>query len=225
MLNILLLLVSTAALEQQVLSPKPLGVSVAIAKHGLKQILAQPEFSAMTRQPNAWDRLKTLIGKWTLEHLHNLFKAIAQHPTTSQIVFWIAAVGAVGLIAFLLFRLFARDEGSAWIYPSTSHAPQKTSADWILAARSASQSGQLNTAIQCLYWAAVLWLETAGVLAKTNGLTPRELLRTIAAGSEASELRNLTSSLERFWYGRSPATPADFAACLRSLEALGCPLE
>lgn len=218
-------MLSSDALQQQLLSPKPVGVPIAVAKHNLKQILAQPEFSALTRQPSWWDRLKLAFEKWLSEHLQSLFKAMAQHPTTSQIIFWAAAVGALALIAFVLFRIFASEERRAWIPTAAAGSRQRNSTDWIRAARTAGRASDFNKAIQCLYWAAVVWLETAGVLAKTNGLTPRELLRSIATRKEAGEFRNLTLSLERFWYARGSATGADYAACLRSLEALGCPVE
>jgi hypothetical protein len=218
-------LLNSEALRQQLVSPKPVGVSIDVARHNLRRILAQPEFSALTRQPTWWDGLKSAIAKWMTEHLLNLFKAMAQHPTTSQIIFWAAVAGSLAVIAFVLFRLFAPDGTGRSVVLPASVSQRRTSVDWIRTARSAAQSGDLNKAIQCLYWAAVSWLETAGVLNNTSGLTPRELLRSIAATGEAAEFRNLTLSIERFWYGHGAATTADFSACLRSLKALGCPVE
>lgn len=176
-------------------------------------------------QPSAWDRLKQQIGEWLLKQLAAIFKAAAQHPTTSQVVFCVAAVGALGVIAFLLFRLFWSEERTSLSVSPSVPATERNFSQWIAAARAASQSGDLNKAIQCLYWAAILSLENAGMLPRTTGLTPRELLKTVRARSEAVELRHLTSSLERFWYARVPATEDDFAACVRSVEALGCRVE
>jgi len=235
LVSILLLLVSAAvaqppqdhslAFEQSLKSPLPVGVAEREARKELKQILSQPEFSQVMRPPSPWDRLKQQVVGWILKQFADLFKAVAKHPTTSRIVFWSAALGALGAIAFLLFQLFLNREKSMLNLSGAPQAPTHTSDEWIQAARSASQEGDLNKAIQCLYWASIVWLQSAGTLPRTAGLTPRELLRAGTAKKDTAALVSLTSSLEKFWYRRMPATADDFAACLRSVEALGCKLE
>ena len=198
-------------------------MSESLAQQQLKEILSAPEFSETVHGPSAWERLKQQLMQWLGAQLEGLFKALGRHPTTTEIVFWGAALGALGVIAFLLFQLFRRREKASWSSSAAEVGPSQTWNEWLQGARSASERGDLNKAIQCVYWAAVGWLQNAGTLPKTAGLTPRELLR--GAAGKSIELRSLTSSLERFWYGRTPASMDDYMTCLRSFEALGCKVE
>jgi hypothetical protein len=210
-----------AALERQILSPEPAGISdpSAPSRH-LRQILSRPEFAEIVRGPSAWERFKRHLDAWLHDHLAEIFKAAAQHPATSQFVFWAACVGAVGLIAFVLLRMFSRDERTAWSASSSQNSNLTNSADWFRAARVAADAGQYNKAIQCLYWAAVADLQEIGALPKTTGLTPREFVRAARDNPIAFELRKLTSALERFWYARVPANSEDFADCTHYVQAL-----
>jgi hypothetical protein len=209
-----------AAIERQIASPQVLGVAdpSAPAKH-LQRILSRPEFAESVHGPSAWERWKRQIDAWLSDRLSRIFKAAARHPATSQTVFWIAAVGAVGVIAFVLFRIFRRDEYTGYTSP-VQNAISTTSRDWVRLARLAADAAQYNKAIQCLYWAAVLELQDEGLLPKSTGLTPRELVRAACSTAVGNELRKLTSALERFWYASMPASSADFTACMQYVDAL-----
>jgi len=216
----------TAQLRQSLASAEGVGTGVSIpARQQLEGILAAPEFAEKMREPSAWERWKQQFAVWLMDWFGNLFQSIARNPTTSQAIFWAGALGSLALVAFYLFRLFRGDEMT--IRPAFNvEAPRtRSAADWIAAARSAAGRGDLNTGIQCLYWAAIVFLQTAGTLPETGAHTPREFLRALPLTNSTDELRSLTSSVERFWYARMPATAGDFAACLRSVEALGCKLD
>ncbi len=202
-------------------SPKTSRVSESFARQQLKEILAAPEFSETVHGPSAWERLKQQMLHWLGAQFEGLFKALARHPTTTEIVFWGAALGALGVIAFLLFQLFRRREKVRSHQSAADATPGQSWNEWLKGARTASERGDLNKAIQCVYWAAVDWLQNGGTLPKTAGLTPRELLQT----GKSVELRALTAALERFWYGRMPASMDDYMTCLRSVEALGCKVD
>lgn len=214
-----------ATVERALASNKPVAVSDSAARQQLNAILSSAEFSETMRGPSAWEHLKRQIGELWMRHLDRFFKALADHPATTSIVFWGAALGALGLIVFVVLRLFRRNQMEDGTAPPIEITTAGSCGEWIQAARSASGRGELNKGIQCLYWAAVIWLQSAGTLPKAHGLTPRELLRAARAKREAAELNNLTSSLEQFWYGRMTAGTDDFAACVRSVEALGCRLD
>lgn len=209
------------ALERQIASPQPLGITdpSAPSRH-LQQILSRPEFAKSLHGPSAWERWKRQMERWLEDHLAKIFKAAAQHPTTSQIVFWAAALGALGLISFVLFRIFTSEERTGWMTQPATNAYSTTSSDWFRAARLAADGGEHNKAIQCLYWAAVVHLQDRGALPKTSGLTPREFVRAARDNAIATELRKLTSALERFWYACMPASSEDFATCMQQVEAL-----
>ena len=195
------------------------------AREQLDQILAERQFAETMRGLSPWERWKEQLAVWLQKYFAGLIGAIAQHPSTSQAIFWIVAIGALAVIAFQLFRLFR----GADLLDSRLSDPElpvsQSTPEWILAARSAAAGGEFSKAIQCVYWAAITHLQSMGSLPKTAGHTPREFLRDLRAHGAIEYLRSLTSSLERFWYGRRPASAEDFAASLRAVEGLGCKLD
>lgn len=213
------------ALDQQLTSPVVADVNIARAKTQLHAILSRAEFRQLSAEPSALERWRRAFVHWLADHLGGLFKALAQHPTTSQIIFWMAAIGACGFLAFLLFRIFGDVRTSAWTSSKRTASPVTPTNDWVKQAFLASERGDLNRGIQCLYWAGVKWLQISGALPSAAGLTPRELARTARTTAAGNEINRLTWSLERFWYACVPATAEDFAACVRSLEALGCKVQ
>ena len=111
-----------------------------------------------------------------------------------------------------------------WAASAAASVATGNALEWIRAAESARVRGDLNQAIQCLYWASVAQLEQAGVVRTTAGVTPRELLRAVPVLAFSPALQHLTAALEQFWYARIPAAPEDFARCLQDVEAVGCKL-
>jgi hypothetical protein len=215
----------STALDHQLSSPLVAGVNIASAKVQLSGILSRPEFRRISREPSAMERWKKALEQWLSRRFARMFNALAQHPATSQLIFWIAAVGACGFLAFLLFRIFGESRASTWGPRPTSGPGAPIPSNWVMQALLASERGEFNKGIQCLYWAAVNFLQASGALPRAAGLTPRELARKAQATSVSADLNTLTGSLERFWYACLPASAEDFAACVRCLEALGCKVQ
>jgi hypothetical protein len=209
---------------RQSLTSGELPARSSYARQQLNEILATGEFAEAMRGHSAWERWKQQLAAWLQKHFAALIDSIAQHPSTSQAIFWVAAIGALALIASGLLRLFRREDP---LDLRLSHAQpvRQNTPEWISAARSAAERDQLGRAIQCVYWAAIVHLQSMGSLPKTAGHTPREFLRDLRAASVSEYLRTLTLSLERFWFRGTPATADDFAACLRAAEGLGCKLD
>ena len=195
------------------------------ARQQLQEILARRDFVETMRDLSPWERWKQQLGLWMQKHFAALIGAIAQHPSTSQAIFWIAAIGSLCVIAFQLFRLFGNRDLLDFRLPHVEVPGTQNTPEWITAARSAAEKGELSKAIQCVYWAAIVHLQNIGSLPKMGSRTPREFLRDLRAPSASEYLGSLTSSLERFWYARSAATGEDFAACLRAVQGLGCKLD
>jgi Domain of unknown function (DUF4129) len=195
------------------------------ARQQLKQILAMREFAETMRGRSAWERWKQQLAAWFEKLFAALIGSIAKHPSTSQAIFWAAALGSLAVIAFQLFRLFRRDGVLKLPLADAGLISRQNTPEWIAAARSSAERGELSKAIQCVYWAAIAQLQSTGSLPKTAGLTPREFLRDLRAASASESLRSLTSALERFWFAGRPASADDFAACLRAVQGLGCKLD
>lgn len=194
----------------------------------LEHILAQPEFAGAA-PPNAWERFWTRVYAQLAAWLNRVFAFSGGYATATPILFWLALAGAVALIAFFLFRLWARDRYRFQLSGSPLPLPIRNSRTWLLSARAAAATGDLRTAIQCAYWAGIARLQESQALPQSATFTPREYLRLLAAPAEnvaaLPALRTLTANLERFWYGRATASPDDFKLSLSSLEALGCQVD
>jgi hypothetical protein len=77
--------------------------------------------------------------------------------------------------------------------------------------------------VHCAYWAAVVHLETLGVLKRDRARTPRESLRLLDRHpNEQNLLREFTRRFELIWYGYRPASASDWSEARSHLEKMGC---
>lgn len=193
--------------------------SAAEGQAAMRAILARPEFEHEL-PPSAWERLRDAIGRWMAQVFGRLFKAVSDH-TPATVMFWGLLTIALGVILWVILRR-TRLQTSLHLSGTAVPLATRTWDDWILAAQTAAQAGDLRSAVQCAYWAGVTRLQASGVLPKGGTRTPREYLRLLKTQTENSPFRMLAGTLERCWYACVPATPDDYQNCLRSLEALGC---
>jgi hypothetical protein len=215
------------ALAQQLDSfSKAPAESPANARGSLNRILARAEFRGV-HPPTAWELFRQRVAAWIGSLIERLFTFAAQHPTEGQILFWIVVVGAVGLLAAWIIRLWSGRD-ARFKLPRVDRAVRVQSwMDWVRAAREAANRGDPREAIRCTYWAGVSLLQERRVLPEDLTRTPREYLRLIPTPERASAvpLTALTTGLERFWYAGETAHADDFEASLKQLEALGCKLD
>jgi hypothetical protein len=209
-------------------TPAPAPPAASRAK--LDKILAHPEFVVAVRPPTPLEVLRQRIIAWFQELLRRIFGAMAEHATTSEILFWIVVAACVGFLAVWLIRWWTRDRRIPGLpRPPSAETPVRTEQEWLAAAHRAAQEGDWRQAIHNAYWAAVSRLQRCGALPEDLTRTPREYLR-LFAGRPAPDpsrepLAALTSGLERFWYARRTARLEDFRESLIHLETLGCKVE
>lgn len=201
-------------------------VSSAGARARLDRILAGHEFAG-AGPPSPLELLRRRIAGWIQKVLQRIFGAMAEHPTTSEFLFWVLAAGCVGFLAVWLLRWWTRDRGIPPLpRPDRTQTTVLTSEEWLAAAHRAAAEGDWREAIHNTYWAAISRLQQSGALPEDLTHTPREYLRLVRAGEDAGETARataaLTSGLERFWYARRAARAEDFCESLNHLEALGC---
>ena len=197
------------------------------ARTRLDRILARREFAGIG-PPSAWEQFRERLAQWIAGVLRRIFSIVGDDPTTGAILLWSLLTAAVAALGFLLVRLWMRGEPAE---STTSGGPwvrARTSDDWVRSARGAAEREDWRRAILCSYWAGIARLEETGKLTADRARTPRECLRAIiqspagASPSFIQPVEALTMRLERFWYARMAPGATDFAACLDSLEALGC---
>jgi hypothetical protein len=187
----------------------------------LDRILARREFAGIG-PPSAWELLRERIGAWIARMLQRFFEFLGVDAESGVFFFWILLAAAVGALGFLLLRWWMRGERAQPLLTGGHAARLRGAPDWIRSARAAAARNDWRTAVHCAYWAGVASLEETGALPFNRTRTPREALRALARSPLAAPLKELTQRLERFWYARAAAGADDFAACLESLEALGC---
>ena len=199
----------------------------------LTQILARPEFAG-NAPPTQWDLLQQRILTWIRDILNEIFSFAAQHPSGSQILFWVIASGAVVIIGAWLLRLWTRSNRTLSLTASEAIGRVRSWEEWLRASQTAADRGDPREAIRLAYWAGIVRLQELHALPVNASRTPRENLRLLSepkpGGAMASpvlqeSLSGLTSGLERFWYAKRSAGPDDFHESLRHLEALGCKVD
>jgi len=75
--------------------------------------------------------------------------------------------------------------------------------------------------VHCLYWAAIVSLESRRAWRHNPTRTPREYLRLLKPGSaQQRNLRGLTKIFERVWYGLREGGAEEYAEARGMYEAL-----
>jgi hypothetical protein len=185
-------------------------------------VLAQPQFQGDVGL-TWWDRAKMKMLEW----LERLFEGIVDvgtaAPWLGTLLEWLCYVGAaVGLLFFLL-RNIARQrlrvalggealKGSAW---------ESEADDWAQWATEHAEAAEWREAVHCLYWAAIVLLESRRAWRHNPTRTPREYVRLLKPGSAQQQgLRKLTQIFERVWYGLRDADQREYAEARALYEGL-----
>jgi hypothetical protein len=173
------------------------------ARSAATAVLSQPEFQRHD-ETTWWDRLSRRFFGWLYRLMDQLEDTGAHAPWIGPLLEWIFFASAVvGLLIFLLRtlnrqRLRVAMEGA----PIQSTAWDREATDWARLAEQHAGNGEWREAVHCLYWAAIVSLESRRAWRHNPTRTPREYLRLLKPGSTQQRgLRGLTRIFERVWYG------------------------
>jgi hypothetical protein len=196
--------------------------SFAQAKSTAAGILAAPEFQRHEEQ-TWWDRLKARMIGWLLRLIDRVQSAGASAPWLGTLIEWLFFTGAaVGLLIFLLRslnrqRLRVSMEGAAPIKTPWD----REATDWAQLAEQHASAREWRDAVHCLYWAAIVSLESRRAWRHNPTRTPREYLRLLHPGSPQQRgLRGLTRIFERVWYGLREARQDEYSEARKLYEGL-----
>jgi hypothetical protein len=93
--------------------------------------------------------------------------------------------------------------------------------DWAKGAAEHAEAGEWREAVHCLYWAAIVLLESRRAWRHNPTRTPREYVRLLQPGSaQQMGLRKLTQIFERVWYGLRDAGAGEYAEARALYERL-----
>jgi hypothetical protein len=186
------------------------------------EVLAEPQFRGGAGV-TWWDRAKRKMMEWLQRLFEGVVRVGTAAPWIGTLLEWICYVGAaVGLLFFLL-RNVARQrlrvalgdgalKASAW---------ESEAEDWAKGAAKHAEAAEWREAVHCLYWAAIVLLESRRAWRHNPTRTPREYVRLLQPGSaQQMGLRTLTQIFERVWYGLRDAEAGEYAEARALYERL-----
>ena len=196
----------------------------------LAEILQRPEYARKVKQQSALARLMDQFLKWILSLLPqpkpispgraDVFSKIAQ-------VFVIAlAVGVLAFVAklFLPRLLDARrpkrkSKAKARIVLGERLEPEQSALDLLSEAEALARRGELRAAIRKAYIALLVELGERKVISLAQYKTNRDYLRAVREIEPLyGNVKQLTDSFERHWYGLARATETDWRAFRSAYE-------
>ena len=194
-------------------------------KARMASILRRPEFNKNAQDGGAWERLKQRILKW----LRSLFPnsapieegtASAARRITQWFVYGVLLLA--GLYAIWRLIKIARSRRSWWpervakkerVILGERLSPEKTAADLFAEAEGLAVSGDLRAAIRKAYIAFLVELADRKEIKLRQDRTNWDYLRAVREKRPLYEdMKALTNSFERHWYGLIPADQSDWTA-------------
>jgi hypothetical protein len=190
----------------------------------LGEILRRPEYAHQVKQQSAISRLLDDFLKWLQSWLPKpkpispgragVFSKIAQ-------VFVIALALAVLAFVLKLFlprmlrgrRAKKKEKTKARIVLGERLEPDQSALDLLSEAEALARRGELRAAIRKAYIALLVELGERKIISLAQHKTNRDYLRAVrAVGPLYGDVKQLTDSFERHWYGLSQATETDWLA-------------
>jgi Domain of unknown function (DUF4129) len=201
------------------------GANKAENSQKLREILGRAEYARTVKQPNAITRLLQQFLKW-LENLIPRPKGMS--PGTAglfskiaQIVVIVLALAVLAFVAKLFLPQLLRSRGTkrkkakpqARIVMGERLDPDQTAVDLLAEAEDLARRGELRAAIRQAYIALLLELGDRKIISLAQYKTNRDYLRAVRNIEHLyGNVKQLTDSFERHWYGLAQATETDWLA-------------
>lgn len=213
------------ALEQRVVyqrRPVTENDSKIYTKGKLESILARPEYVTQERGPNALTRLIQDFIRWLQQFLPGPIKMSPGRSSwmtvIAQVVVVIVALLVVLFVMRILFRRFggkrrkrAPRKRKARIVLGEQLKPEDTSTNLLTEAEALARQGELRAAIRKAYIALLVELGDRKLITLAQYKTNRDYLNSVRSIPLLhSNMRGLTDSFERHWYGFDEATENDW---------------
>ena len=185
-------------------------------------VLRRPEFQS-NGEPTWWERKKAQWLGWLMRLFDGLSEFGSNRPLLAPILEWLLFGGAaVGLVVFLI-RVAARQRRRVALSAGAVQAVawDREATDWAQMAAACASREEWREAVHCLYWSAIVLLESRRAWRHNPSRTPREYVRLLRPGSAQQQgLRGLTQIFERVWYGFGEADRARYERALAEYERL-----
>jgi len=220
-----LLIARLEAIEQRVAyqrRPPTENDSKVYSKGKLESILSRPEYATQERGPNALTRLIQDFIRWIAQFLPGPFKMSPGHSSWMTVVAQVLVLVVVLAVVLYVIRILIKRFGGkrrirapkkrkARIVLGEQLKPEDTSTDLLSEAEALARKGELRAAIRKAYIALLVELGDRKVITLAQHKTNRDYLNSVRSNSVLhSNMRGLTDSFERHWYGLDEATDNDW---------------
>ena len=190
----------------------------------LAGILQRPEYARKVQQENAITRLLKRLMAWIKSWLPEP-KPVSPGRAgfISRIAQWFVIILALGVIAFVL-KLFLprmlsgrrpkrKSKAKARIVLGERLEPDQSALDLLTEAEALARRGELRAAIRRAYIALLVELGDRKIISLAQYKTNRDYLRAMREVEPLyGNVKQLTDSFERHWYGLAQATETDWLA-------------
>ena len=188
----------------------------------LEEILKRPEYVQQVQQKNALTRLLERLIKWIASWFP---KVKPMSPggvgTLSRIAQWVVILLALGVLALVLKMFLPRllsgrspkkkRKEKARIVLGETLAPDQTALDLLAEAEALARRGELRAAIRRAYIALLVELGDRKIISLAQYKTNRDYLRAMREIEPLyRNVKQLTDSFERHWYGLAQADENDW---------------
>ncbi len=193
----------------------------AAGKH-LAEILSRPEYSRNTQNESALARLWNQLMKWLAQFIPKP-KPLAPGSAgwLSQVAQVLVVLLALGVLAYVIKtfapRILKRGPAKKKSRPEPrvvlgeTLAPDESAGDILASAEALARRGELRAAIRKAYIALLVELGDRKILSLAQYKTNRDYLRAMREVEPLhTNVKHLTDSFERHWYGFASATDADW---------------
>jgi hypothetical protein len=193
-------------------------------KRKLAEILQRPEYARKVKSKNPIPSLIERLLKWIVSWLPKP-KPISRGSAgfISAIARWLVIILALGVLAFVLRlalpRLFRgggpkrKSKAKARIVLGEQLEPDQSAFDLLAEAEALARRGELRAAIRRAYIALLVELGDRKIISLAQHKTNRDYLRAVREVEPLyGNVKQLTDSFERHWYGLAQANEADWVA-------------
>ena len=192
------------------------------ARNKLSEILSRPEYAQKAQRENALERLLKELGKWLQRFIP---KPRAFTPGSagwiSQIAQVLVVLLALAVVIYVLKTFLPRvlkrgrtrkkEKSEPRIVLGETLAADESAGDILASAEALARRGELRAAIRKAYIALLVELGERKILSLAQHKTNRDYLRAMRDVEPLhGNVKQLTDSFERHWYGFALATDADW---------------
>jgi hypothetical protein len=192
------------------------------AKNRLENILARPEYVTGVRTQSALARLVQDFMRWLQKFFPKRRNVDPGRVDIAGLVARILVIGvAVLVLLYVLKILLTRFKRSGKVRNKKKREPrivlgerlepEATATDLLSEAEALARQGDLRAAIRKAYIALLVELGDRKLISLAHHKTNRDYLNSLSSIPQLhSQMRGLTDSFERHWYGFTHVTPYDW---------------